>query len=56
MVKTTSTMLRTRRFLMLLEAKMKKPPTFKYGRRMALRPSLGNSPIPKMLKRSKLRE
>jgi hypothetical protein len=56
MVRTTSTMFRTRRFSMLLEAKIKKPPTFKSGRRMAQRPNHGISPMLRMLKRSKLRE
>jgi hypothetical protein len=38
----TSSMLRTKKFSMLLEAKMKKPPTFKFGRRMALKPNHGS--------------
>jgi len=41
---------------MLLEAKMKKPPTFKYRRRITLRPSLGNLPMLRMLQRSRARD
>jgi hypothetical protein len=43
--KETSSMLRTRKFSMLLEEKMKKLPTFKFGRRTALKPNLGNLSI-----------
>ena len=55
-VRTASTMFRTIRFSMLLEAKIKKPLTFKFGRRIAQRPNHGNSLMLRMLKRSKLRD
>ena len=55
-VRTASTMFRTIKFSMLLEAKIKKLLMFKFGKRMALRLSLGNSLMLRMLKRSKLRE
>ena len=54
-VRTASTMFRTRRFLMLLEVKTKKPPTFKFGRRTALRPNHGSLPM-KVIWRSKPRD